>query len=373
MKKKIFNFLFTLCLIIPCAFFITACGKDPNEPNEPSPENAVSVTIDFSMRDDITFSDLWDIDEQTNTYTITYGDGSWSDELFEVVATTEEGKTRTLKKATAQNPAGYKIDTNIPDESTWTSSYIPAGTYTFKLYCDAFNNGIYKTEACEGETYTIIVNKKTLDYSDFGSFWNPDPKNENEATSIFEYNGHEINIGFQPVFSQLEGIYNFEIIEEGSVWSATNVGDYTAKINYDIDEDNYIYNFPLPVKEFDWSIKKVDLSNTLANIWASYDVDESLYEEEYTGYPIFLVSSLDMLAQHLQGQNNLILTGVKVNGVETSFPVSFTEIGEYVITPIVMQIDTTNYIDINADPEFDSKYSRTFRITKQKIHASDFY
>lgn len=79
-----------------------------------------------------------------------------------------------------------------------------------------------------------------------------------------------------------------------------------------------------------------------------------------------------MLAQYLQMQNQLTLTGVKVNGVETSFPISFIDIGEYLITPIVTQADTHNYVDINADPEFVSKYSRTFKITKQKLLASDF-
>ncbi len=230
---------------------LTACGKDPDEP---SPENAVSVTIDFSMRDDITFSDAWEINEQTNTYTITYGDDSWSDDLFKVVATTENGDTRTLQQATEQNPAGYKIATNIPDQSTWVSSYIPAGTYTFKLYCDAFNNGIYKTEACEGETYTIIVNKKTLDFSEYGSFWNRNEKDPTGSQSIFDYTDEEISVDFFPIFSTLEGIFNFEKdYSAGSVWSATDVGNYVTKIKYDIDENNYNY-IGLPDKEFHWSI-----------------------------------------------------------------------------------------------------------------------
>ncbi|MBQ8444719.1 MAG: hypothetical protein IJX25_05155, partial [Clostridia bacterium] len=41
--------------------------------------------------------------------------------------------------------------------------------------------------------------------------------------------------------------------------------------------------------------------------------------------------------------------------------------------PIVIQSDTQHYEDINADPDFDEKYSRTFTITKQKLLASDFY
>jgi len=343
MKKKLLSFIFALCLIIPCGIMLSACGKDPDEP---SPENAVAVTIDFSMRDDITFSDLWDIDEQTNTYTITYGDGSWSDGLFEVVATTEDGNTRTLQKATEQNPAGYKIATNIPDQSTWTSAYIPAGTYTFKLYCDAFNNGIYKTEACEGETYTIIVNKKVLDFSEYNGFWDYSPEKPTNPNK--EYSGEEQSIDiFMAIYSQ-EGIYNFEKdYSAGSVWSATNVGDYTAKIKYDTDENNYTY-IGLPEKEFEWHITKKTYSATVMkyDLWGN--VQTSYYISNGQSVDILSLTSVNASLSNLAF---IRVVGFKVNGeVWTGGDtITITEAGTYEIVPIFEQTDTHNYTVLNGD------------------------
>ena len=148
MKKKILTFMLSLCFILPCAFLFSACGKEPDK--EP-----VSVTIEFGFNPDHYqyFANDWEIDEATNTFKTTYLKGYvWGDYYFNVVATTENGDTRHLYEATESNPMGYRIDTNMPD----TNGRLPVGTYTYRLYCEDFNNGQYKAEACESETYTMI-------------------------------------------------------------------------------------------------------------------------------------------------------------------------------------------------------------------------
>ncbi|MBP3582155.1 MAG: hypothetical protein J6J33_05320, partial [Clostridia bacterium] len=64
MKKKLLTFLFAICLILPCAFIMTACGGDP--PSDPqSPVTSFGVTsgnVEFYLRD-INANDVNDISE----------------------------------------------------------------------------------------------------------------------------------------------------------------------------------------------------------------------------------------------------------------------------------------------------------------------
>ena len=165
MKKKILMFLMATCFMIPCAFLLSACGG--NGDKKPSEENAMPVTISFGLSPNWQFGEDWTIDSSTNTYTTTYGSCYWDEYMFNVVATTAEGNTKTMYEATESNPMGYKVDTNLPAEGTYNSNRgIPAGTYTYRLYIEDFNNGYYKAEACSSPTYTIVVNKKVVDCSD---------------------------------------------------------------------------------------------------------------------------------------------------------------------------------------------------------------
>lgn len=367
MKKKILTFIFALCLIIPCGIMLTACGKDPNEP---SPDNAVSVTIDFILDEDFQFGDQWSVDEATNTYTTTYLNGFvWeSSYMFEVVATTESGDTRHLYEATEQNTAGYKVETDMP-----VGERLPVGTYTYKLYCENFNNGIYKAEACESETYTIIIEKEPIELV---GGW------EKLSEEYLHYHGGTIqgvNFELRAYSDSFEidleeaGITNLNIIEnETYKCSAIENGNYVAKIEYDADTTNFDYGNTLPSTTCEWSIKKGSLSQVMNMIWDAFDYRDN-YEFEYTGNPIYLINDLEELSNRIQGQGELTLIGLKINDADATFPLSITDVDEYKITPIVTQSDTQHYEDINADPDFDEKYSRTFTITKQKLLASDFY
>ncbi|MBQ4078007.1 hypothetical protein IJD15_02365 [bacterium] len=361
MKKKILTFIFALSLIIPCGIMLTACGKDPNEP---SPNNAVSVTIDFILDEDFQFGDQWSVDEATNTYTTTYLNGFvWgSSYMFEVVATTENGDTRHLYEVTEQNTAGYKVETNMPD----TNGRLPVGTYTYKLYCESFNNGIYKTEACESETYTIIIEKEPIELE---GGWQYNGGNSYHG----DYISVDLNLMARWQNSQISledvGITNLSYVDEAPYTRRQkNVGDYTAKVEYEADTANFNYiGDGLPEKEFEWSIEKGNVQSLMGLIWNSYQNDT--FEFEY-GTQVTPIYSLEELSQNLDDQNIITLTGLKVNGVLVdSYPLTFSNVGTYTVTPVIVQNDTENYEVVDYE---SAEYSRTWTITKKKFNASDF-
>lgn len=360
MKKKFLTFLLAICLIIPCGIMLTACGKD-------SDKEAVSVTIDFSFNQDhyasFTESEYWEVDETTNTFTTTYMNGfAWDGYLFNVIATTENGDTRHLYEATESNPMGYKIDTNMPE----TNGRLPVGTYTFKLYCEDFDNGKYKADACESETYTIIIEKETIEL--VGS-WQYNGGNS--------YHGDYISVDLDLMArwqnSQISledvGITNLSYVDEAPYTRRQkNVGDYTAKVEYEADTANFNYiGDGLPEEEFKWSIEKGNVQFLMGLIWNSYE--NYTFEHEY-GEQVTPIYSLEELAQNLDSQNIITLTGLKVNGVLVdSYPLTFSNVGTYTVTPVIVQNDTENYEVVDYER---AEYSRTWTITKKKFNASDF-
>ena len=333
MKKKILTFMLSLCFILPCAFLFSACGKEPDK--EP-----VSVTIDFSFNQDhyATFaeSEYWEVDETTNTFTTTYLYGfAWDGYLFNVVATTENGDTKNLYEATDSNPMGYKLDTNMPE----TNGRLPVGTYTYRLYIEDFDNGQYKAEACESETYTIIIEKEPVRLEGYEWQYN---------TTLNQYCGETIEVSLNSLaaFSgeaqiSLEdaGITNFRYIdEEPYTMAETKAGDYTAKVEYDADTANFDYGNKLPEKEFEWSIEKGNVQHLMDLLWVSYE--NTTFESEY-GTEVTPIYSLEEFAQSLDNQNIITLTGVKVNGVLVdSYPLTFSAVGTYTVTPVIVQNDT---------------------------------
>lgn len=362
MKKKILTFMLSLCFILTCAFLFSACGKEPGK--EP-----VSVTIDFSFNQDhyatFTEGEYWEVDETTNTFTTTYMYGfAWDGYLFNVVATTENGDTKNLYEATDSNPMGYKIDTNMPEND----GRLPAGTYTFRLYCEDFDNGQYKVEACESETYTIIIEKETIELEGGWQY----------NTSLNVYNGEEIQVSCDVLPYYIDGsagslgdvgIKNFNIVENSDyTCRAINAGDYTAKVEYEADTANFNYvGDGLPEKEFEWSIEKGNVQHLMDSLWVSYGTDRFEYEYGSEVTPIY---SFEEFAQKFTNQNVITLTGVKVNGVLVdSYPLTFSAVGTYTVTPVIVQNDTENYEIVDYE---NSEYSRTWTITKKKLQASNF-
>lgn len=340
MKKKFLTFLFAICLIIPCAFIMSACGKKDKE--------AVAVTIEFAMDDDIQFSeDYWDIDETTNTYKTTYLNGFvWQDYMFEVIATTANGDTRNLYQATESNPMGFKIDTNMPE----TDGRLPVGTYTFKLYCEDFNNGEYKAEACESETYTIIIEKEPIELVG-GWQYNTSPNTYNGdeievSCHLLAYNSDGSGVDLQDV-----GIKNLNIIEE--TCSAIEVGDYVARVEYEADTANFNYTGDgLPEKEFEWSIEKVDIGDYIdLNLW--------LGSSDYTYF--------QGTTHTIEFMENNLFEYIPLNYIGMGGTYSASQPGTYVCWPIFEQTDTENYTLIT---DYSEELKFTWTISAQKIYVN---
>lgn len=54
MKKKFLSFLFAICIILPCAFILTACGDNP-PPDNPPPGGTGSLVVGEGTERDVTF------------------------------------------------------------------------------------------------------------------------------------------------------------------------------------------------------------------------------------------------------------------------------------------------------------------------------
>ncbi|MBQ8762158.1 MAG: hypothetical protein IJZ26_02445, partial [Clostridia bacterium] len=327
MKKKFLTFLFAICLIIPCAFMLSACGKEPDK--EP-----VSVTVEFTMSTVNGLSpEVWDIDESTHTYKTTHMNAFvWHKYMFEVTATTATGDSTQLQEVTENNPMGYKIDTNMPE----TDGLLPVGTYTYRLYCEEFDNGEYKAEACESETYTIIVEKEPIELK--GYEWEYD-------TSDNTYIGDSISVRlnlqtyWQDSYIDMEsaGITNFRYIEEEPyTLSATDVGKYTAKIEYDADTANFDYGDKLPEKTFEWEIKKADPKDWIGGNLFGYSEPVQL---DYIGQEFEMYVATNEL--------DFNPAGITITGFEGDYKVS--KPGKYTCKPIFSQTDTKNFEILNAD------------------------
>ena len=53
MKKKFLSFLFAICLILPCAFILTACGDNPPPDNSPPEGTTGSLIMEVVPQQDI--------------------------------------------------------------------------------------------------------------------------------------------------------------------------------------------------------------------------------------------------------------------------------------------------------------------------------
>lgn len=348
MKKKFLTFLFAICLIVPCAFLFSACGKEPDK--EP-----VSVTIDFSFNQDhyATFAenDYWEIDETTNTFKTTHMNAfAWDGYLFNVVATTANGDTKNLYEATENNPMGYKIDTDMPE----TDGRLPVGTYTFKLYCEEFNNGEYKAEACESETYTIIVEKEPIRVEGYEWQYNTSQnKFINIDTPIsVSLDSFATFSGISQVSLADAGITNVRYVdEEPYTRRETYVGKYTAKVEYDADTTNFEYDH-LPEKEFNWEIKKADIISFIDLNSLFGGQTEFVYSVDNT-YTIEVVN---------------IPRDIPLNYIGMGGQYSESQPGTYVCWPLFEQTDTENYTLIT---DYTEELKFTWKILPAKVYVNE--
>ena len=337
MKKKLLSFLFVLCLIIPCTFLFSSCGE----------KEAVALTISFSLNTETLGSDVI-VDEENKTITWTYNKAyNFDASNFDINGTTAEGENKKLSKAT-ETAIGYKVDTDLPDNRT----NVPAGSYTFKLYCETSDDGEYKFDACES-TWTIIVEKKTVDCAEYE--WTHRTNNDLVYTPGYTFGVYIDSTVSGNTFAELEGVVDFEFDNTTNL-SASNAGTYTTKVDYLLDTNNYNH-INLPEKTYTWTIEKADPKDYLSfeQFWGEYT---NGYTVEYDpNGPVGVSALIDTNWRHLAG------FGFTGNFENTSMT---TEPGTYTVKPIFTeQEDTLNWLAY--DPEY---YELTWMVVPKTLDLS---
>ena len=76
MKKKILSFVLAMCLILPCAFALSACGKNP-EPSEPVDLAGKTIVVQYGAELDwnvnkITIAAFEEVNDNDGSYTVAY-------------------------------------------------------------------------------------------------------------------------------------------------------------------------------------------------------------------------------------------------------------------------------------------------------------
>lgn len=339
MKKKLLTLLFMICLVIPCSFLFVSCGNKEPE----------SLTVSFSLNTDTLIAGVtYDEDEKTISWTYNK-DFNFSELNFNIVGTNAEGKTQNIPKAT-ETTVGYKIETDLPANRT----NVPAGSYTFKLYCEATDNEEVKYDACE-TTWTIEVEKKTIDCAEYE--WTHRTTHELVYTPglTFEVFLDSTSPTGLP-FSSVEGVSNFKF-DQTSHLSGSNAGTYTTRVDFNLDTNNYNH-INLPEKTYTWAIAKADPKDYLSfeEFWGSI---VNGYTIEYNPDDAVSISSQkDTNWRHLAG------FGFTGNFEGTS---STTEPGTYTVRPIFTeQTDTSNWLEY--DPEY---YELTWSVVPKLLDLSN--
>ncbi len=231
--------MLAICLIIPGVFALVGCDSKPK---------VATITFDVS----ITFNQEWQVNEQTNTYTVDYVNSFYWDPkfIFSVNAVFKNGDTDSLLPATS-NTYGYKVETNMPTGLT-IEDRLPVGTYTYKLYCEEYENKGVKVEACESETYTIIVTKTTIDWSNYGwAYLRQGPNFASVGFTILDFDApYPEFMGSNEHFFDIE----YEFVNDTNYYcDANEPGSHTAKVIFDLDMNNYNH-INLPAETFEYTV-----------------------------------------------------------------------------------------------------------------------
>jgi len=371
MKKKLFGIIAAAFVFVPCAVGATACAPTEEGNGEGNGE-PVSVSISFALDEENAYlDDRWQIDEATNTYTTDYVSSLvWQDYMFKVIATTENGHTRQLFEVNNPNDAGYKIDTNMPDINETENGRLPAGEYYYRLYCDDFNDGNYKTNACSSETYKIIVNKTVVDMTEAEFAWR-----YNDTLHV--YAGHPIAVGLYPNFEkenaplyndlnnmQEYGITDFEYINDETYTNEeTDAGNYVAKVQYKLDTQNFTYiGLPEGMLEntsltFEWSIEK----GTYDPFYIPTRTEWVCRDESGSGFIADMNGVLTAPLSEAQGRYYICEVEISIvydsltleysvdGGAWTTEKPKFSEVGTHIVKARITGMDEKNYhpVDIS--------------------------
>ena len=153
MKKKFLSFLFAICLILPCAFILTACGGDPPPSDPQSPVTSFGVTpgnVEFFLRD-INANDVNDISEPvfnggTNKFSM------WLSDIY----------NRDSLKVFVNNAEVEWTKLNDPEYETRALDYFnirKVGTLTLTN----LKGDIDITIACEEEEISLVFEPQTIE------------------------------------------------------------------------------------------------------------------------------------------------------------------------------------------------------------------
>ena len=337
MKKRLIKLFLALCFIIPCSLFFVSCGD----------KEAQALTVSFSVNTELVSGDM-SYDEETKTISWVFNPGiNFDDSYFLVAGTNAEGESQYMPKA-SETSLGYKIETDIPTDK----NYVPAGTYTYKLYCEASDNGKVKFDACEA-TWNIVVSKKTVDCAKF--VWTNNVGGDAVYSPEFEYSVSIKSSLDGDNFSSVEGISNFAYDQTSEI-SAINAGQHTARVNFDLDTDNYNH-INVPDKTYNWTIAKADPKDYLSfeEFWG--DIENGHTVEYNPNFPCSVYSQKTTTWRHPAGFG---FTGNFAGTSTTNMP------GTYTVTPIFTeQEDTTNWLAYDPDD-----YKLTWTITKRALAIS---
>ena len=98
MKKKFLSFILAICLIIPCSFMLSACGKDDDPPAEP-------------IHHSITIRTLNNLNDRIESIIVFHGDREAMSETNIYNGTVKEGEENVFIRLTANIENKFDFET----------------------------------------------------------------------------------------------------------------------------------------------------------------------------------------------------------------------------------------------------------------------
>ena len=199
MKKKFLTFLFAICLILPCAFMLTACGKNP--PDEPISLVGKEVVIECSDEamewSEFTFTASYYDDGYTYFLSLTAEEAINQTEYFnglelvkaftgnQNISSSSEAKTAMeakIKSLVLEGMPKLAFHNQEKQVATYSHSGNLIKTYNYEVERNSYGNDLYtiKDESNEtvGQLQVSGSSISTVGTVGFGSifYWDSEPE-----------------------------------------------------------------------------------------------------------------------------------------------------------------------------------------------------